>query len=717
MPLPASWTRITVTATYLNMDGTPATGSVLFRPTAEKSSIASTIVLPSPITAQLDVNGSISVQLPATTDPDLQVTGWHYKVVERVPGGGEYYIEVPHDGGPINLANVLPLFTPTEMSSVLSAPAVLAAQQAAGQAAQSVQDAQGIADSMTGALAGAVASATSAAAGSANAAANSATAAAGSATAAANSATTASNSATAAGTSATAAGNSAAAAAQSAIDAQIAAGTHVNDIGVAGQQGFGVGTCPALPAGFTEMDGTRSKAAANYGNYTYSDGSVMVWIPKFYYRIGHASSPRYAVHGANAIDILPAPAFIDVAAANAAGYALHRMFYDAGAVQPGVFVDKYQCSNNGGVASSIRMRAPLSVNPVNNPISALSGAPANAISGVFAAAKTRGSTFFPAMRYIRMGIALLAQAHAQASTSTTYNAWWSSGATNFPKGNNNNALGDANDPGVVFASAGYSNVALTGSGTPFHRTTHNGQASGVADLNGNLFEATPGLTAIATSKTISGASNGNPVQVTAPGHGFTTGDAVMITNVGGMTELNSRIFLVTVTGLDTFTLNGVNGTAFAAYTGGGTATKAIFYALSTAATAASITGGQTLATDQWGAVGVAAHSEALTIPWRTDYPNNNFSLRWGDGANQVLSSALSGDGWGRTCYGLGQASASGTTAFGSDLYYRWFVDMLCPCSGGNWSLGQASGMWATQFQYGRNNGSDFIGFRAARYLS
>src|SRR5690606_17753495 len=68
------------------------------------------------------------------------------------------------------------------------------------------------------------------------------------------------------------------------------------------------------------------------------------------------------------------------------------------------------------------------------------------------------------------------------------------GVMNFPKGCNNNALRDANDTSVLYVSDGYSNAAKTGSGTPFAKTTHNGQECGVADLNGGMWEVCLGLT-------------------------------------------------------------------------------------------------------------------------------------------------------------------------------------------------------------------------------
>lgn len=263
-------------------------------------------------------------------------------------------------------------------------------------------------------------------------------------------------------------------------------------IGVPGTQGFGVGVCPGaiLPAGMMSLAGTYTTGSDNYGNYQYTDGSVMVWIPAFYYKWGTGLN-GFAL---NVVDIKDFSYFADVATANAAGYALHRAFYDGGVVKSGVFVDKYQCSNNGGIASSIKNGAPLTSAATHNPFAGLTGAPANAYYGAIAAAKTRGADFFCSSRFIRAALALLSLAHAQAATSAAACAWYdATGVKNFPKGNNNNALSDTNDTSVLYASDGFPNCGLTGSGAPFAKTTHNGQACGVADLNGNVWEVTPGL--------------------------------------------------------------------------------------------------------------------------------------------------------------------------------------------------------------------------------
>jgi hypothetical protein len=492
-----------------------------------------------------------------------------------------------------------------------------------------------------------------------------------------------------------------------------------NRIGTPGIQGFGVGVCPVLPPGYAAMPGTADSTSDNYGNYTYVDGSVMVWVPRFYYRIGSPASPRYATHGANAIDIVGDSVFKSEADANSAGYALHRAFFDGGP-QLGFFVDKYQCSNNGGIASSIRYGAPLSTGAAHNPISALASAPANTYAGTIAAAKTRDTAFHPCSIFIYGALAMLSMAHGQAATATTWCAWYdAAGVTNFPKGNNNSALRDSNDASVLYVSDGYSNCGQTGSGTPFAKTTHNGQACGVADLNGNMYEVALGMQCVATSKAITAITQANPPVCTAAAHGFATGDVILIASVAGMTALNDRIYTITVLTADTFSLDGVDATALPAYTSSGTATRGTFYAAKTAARMRDFTAGATLAGDHWGAVGAAANFQPLTPRFRTDYPNNGAAQRFGNGATQVLSSATSGNDW--MLAGAGQplstgVSAAGSNLFGADYYYQYVRNELCLLAGGRWSGSSNAGVWAVSWADARANSSDGVGFRAASYL-
>lgn len=271
--------------------------------------------------------------------------------------------------------------------------------------------------------------------------------------------------------------------------------TTVNNIGVQGTALFGVGITDNLPLDMSEMTGTRTVGHENYGNYQHSDGSIMCWIPQFYYRWGASDSPRAAKYGLNACDVKSKYDFADVAAANAAGYALHRAFYDDGKIKDGFFVDKYQASNNGGIASSIKNGTPLSSSSSNAPFSGLNGAPANMYAGAIDAVKTRGAEFFVTTLFVQRALSLLSMAHAQAATSIDNCAWYdATGVANYPKGCNNDALGDVNDATVKYTATGYLKAGKTGSALPFAKTTHNGQANGVADLNGNMYETCLGVT-------------------------------------------------------------------------------------------------------------------------------------------------------------------------------------------------------------------------------
>ena len=79
-------------------------------------------------------------------------------------------------------------------------------------------------------------------------------------------------------------------------------------------------------------------------------------------------------------------------------------------------------------------------------------------------------------------------------------------------------------------------------------------------------------------KTISGITQANPAVVTATSHGYSNGDEVLITGVVGMTEVNSKRFLVSNKTTNTFELQDkdgvdINSTAFTAYSSGGVANK------------------------------------------------------------------------------------------------------------------------------------------------
>ena len=505
----------------------------------------------------------------------------------------------------------------------------------------------------------------------------------------------------------------------------------INNIGVPGAVGFGVGVCPALPTGYTALPGFAEVGNANYGNYQYSDGSICVWVPAFYTRLGHPDNPTYATYGVNSRSILPLSAYGGAASAAADSYYLHRAFVNAGMVQPGFFRDKYDCSNNGGVASSIANAMPMVSGPdlTGTPQVGFSAVGAtNAYHGAIVAAKTRGTKFFPESVFIADALCCISEAHAQASTSTTHCAWWdTTGVRNYPKGNDNNALKSEADvlqsggSAVTFTSAGtttYPNFALTGSGSSLAKTTHNGQACGIADVAGNIYKINPGMTCIATSKNITAATQANPVALTVTAHGRTTGDPVQIDSVVGMTQLNGKMYTVTVVDANTLTLDAVDGTAFTAYTSGGTVIAGTFYTLKESVDIAAVTSGTTLATDHWGATGVAAQFDAVTMAFATTYPNNAYAQRYGNGSNAVFDMSTSN---GRALAMLGMPaaagmSAAGSNAMGADYYYQYIRDQLCVISRGGWSSGSFAGSRGRGLTDARTDASGTGGFACASYL-
>lgn len=420
-----------------------------------------------------------------------------------------------------------------------------------------------------------------------------------------------------------------------------------NNIGIAGTRGFGVGICPGpLPTGMSPINGYNDPASDNYGNYIYTDGSIMVWIPAFYYKWGTGSNGL----NLNAVDIKPFSFYADVTTANSAGYALHRAFYDGGSIQQGFFFDKYITSNNGGIASSIKNGIVLSSGQRGSlstaVYSALNGAPANNYGGSFAAAKTRGANFFAASQFQRSALAMLSYAHGQASTSTTYCAWYdSTGVKNFPKGNNNNALGDAQDAMLRFEYDGnetYTGCGKTGSANFFARTTHNGQNSGVADLNGIVWEFSPGITSDGTN----------------------------------------------------------------------------LYILNTSVSMKSLTGGNTLATDAFGATGIAANYTSLGDVYQS-FTKANGWVNVGNVAAQVISASTSGNDWNAAGFGVPLTGGTGgTNAFGNDGIYQpssW-PNEIAPVSGGHWSYSSNAGVWSLILSSHRTNSNSDVGFRSALYL-
>lgn len=262
-------------------------------------------------------------------------------------------------------------------------------------------------------------------------------------------------------------------------------------IGKAGQQGFGVGVYGGDPSdltamGLTPMQGCENPASENYGNYQHTNGSVMVFVPAFCYRIGNASAPSYSRDGNNAIEIR------DASLGEGDGWILHRAFIDGGQQKLGFFIDKYVCSKDstGKKAISVKNADPISL-----------GFAWDAIT----LGRDRGDQYSCVTAFQWSAISMLSLAHGQAATSSQFCGWYDANhTTNFPKGNNvSGSLKDTNDSSITFtAHSKDSSYCKTGSGKPFNKTTHNGQNCGISDVNGNQLQATLGVRNDGASNTI-----------------------------------------------------------------------------------------------------------------------------------------------------------------------------------------------------------------------
>lgn len=96
MALPASLSTATLQGTYVDLVGNPIRGSIVIRPqTILKANANNVMLFPVAVTITLDVNGSFSVVLPVTSDPDVEPQPFVYDITENFSGGREIQISLP----------------------------------------------------------------------------------------------------------------------------------------------------------------------------------------------------------------------------------------------------------------------------------------------------------------------------------------------------------------------------------------------------------------------------------------------------------------------------------------------------------------------------------------------------------------------------------------------------------------------------------------------
>lgn len=88
-------------------------------------------------------------------------------------------------------------------------------------------------------------------------------------------------------------------------------------------------------------------------------------------------------------------------------------------------------------------------------------------------------------------------------------------------------------------------------------------------FHGSTIAIMTGFSTASPNPQITAITKANPAVVTSAGHGRSNGDAVKLSGIVGMTELNDDLFVVQNKTTDTFELAGVNSTGYGAWSSGG----------------------------------------------------------------------------------------------------------------------------------------------------
>lgn len=123
-----AFTTVTVTRDYDLADGTDPTGTVTFTPTTPM--INGVTVVAAPVTGRLDVDGLLSIELAANTDPATLPVGGYYLVNEVVGGASRsYYVQIRHDAGSTIDLSTLDTVVAVDAPDSVTLATLLAAKQ------------------------------------------------------------------------------------------------------------------------------------------------------------------------------------------------------------------------------------------------------------------------------------------------------------------------------------------------------------------------------------------------------------------------------------------------------------------------------------------------------------------------------------------------------------------------------------------------------------
>jgi hypothetical protein len=109
MALGPNLTTVTITGSYVDFEGEPIQGQIRFSISEVlRNGTDDQLIAPSSVVVPL-VNGSFSVAIPATNDPDVVPNPFVYTVEESFPNGRSYQISIPYTTvGSLDLADISP---------------------------------------------------------------------------------------------------------------------------------------------------------------------------------------------------------------------------------------------------------------------------------------------------------------------------------------------------------------------------------------------------------------------------------------------------------------------------------------------------------------------------------------------------------------------------------------------------------------------------------
>lgn len=122
MALTPDLTTITLTGTYVDIQGTPISGSVTFTPQSIiKDTDQNQIIVNQTLTATLNANGEFSIVLPITDDTDITPQPFAYAVEEVFTGGRSFFITLPVDTpDPQDIADLAPAVSTAEAANYVT---------------------------------------------------------------------------------------------------------------------------------------------------------------------------------------------------------------------------------------------------------------------------------------------------------------------------------------------------------------------------------------------------------------------------------------------------------------------------------------------------------------------------------------------------------------------------------------------------------------------